>query len=94
VAHYRAEDWEASVAALEKSMELDNGGRSINWFFLAMAHWKLGHNHEARAWYDKAAAWDAKNLPQPKKEELRRFRAEAEALMGLADLPADVFARP
>jgi tetratricopeptide (TPR) repeat protein len=90
VAHYRGGDWKATVAALEKSMELANGGNSFDWLFLAMAHWKLGHNDEARAWYDKAAAWKAKNLPQPENGELRRFRAEAEALMG----PADIFARP
>jgi WD40 repeat protein/tetratricopeptide (TPR) repeat protein len=94
VAYYRAGDWKASLAALEKSMELGIGGNPFDWFFLAMAHWKLGHKDEARAWYDKAAAWDAKNLPQDQNEELLRFRAEAAALLGSAVLPEDVFARP
>jgi tetratricopeptide (TPR) repeat protein len=94
VAYYRAEDWKASVAALKKAMELSNGGDASDWFFLAMAHWRLGHHDEARAWYDKAAAWKAKDLPQSENEELRRFRVETEALMGLAELPADVFTRP
>lgn len=94
VAYYRAGDWKASVAALEKSMELGNGGEAFDWFFLAMAHWRLGHNDEARAWYDKATAWDAKNLPQPENEDLRRFQAEAAALLGVIDVPGDVFARP
>jgi tetratricopeptide (TPR) repeat protein len=89
-AHYRAGDWKAAISALEKSSELGDD----DWFFLAMAHWKLGHNDEARTLYDKAVAWKAKNLPQHKIEELRLSRAEAEALMGLAELPADVFARP
>ena len=75
-------------------MELAKGGDAFDWFFLAMAHWRLGHKDEARAWYDKAAAWDAKNLPPPENEELRRFRAEAAALLGVNDLPEDVFARP
>jgi hypothetical protein len=61
-------------------------------FFLAMAHWQLGETEEARRWYDRAVAWMDKNLTQD--DELKRFRAEAEALMGIAALPADVFARP
>jgi tetratricopeptide (TPR) repeat protein len=92
VAYYRAGDWKASVAALEKSMELRNGGDDCAWFYLAMAHWKLGHNDEARAWYDRSIAWMDKN--QPNDDELKRWRAEAEALMGLTDLPEDIFARP
>jgi tetratricopeptide (TPR) repeat protein len=94
LAYYRAGDWKASVAALEKTLELSNGGDAADWFFLAMAHWRLGHHDEARAWYDKAVAWKARNRPQDKNEELSRHRVEAEALLGLADLPADVFARP
>jgi tetratricopeptide (TPR) repeat protein len=93
VAHYRAGDWKASVAALEKSMALGHGdGYAFDWFFLAMAHWRLGHSDEARTWYERAAAWMEKN--RPKDLELSRFRAEAAALLGLADLPDDVFARP
>jgi hypothetical protein len=30
----------------------------------------------------------------PRNEQLLRFRAEAAALLGLTDLPEDVFARP
>ena len=92
MAHYRAGDWKASVAALEKSMELGHGGGAIDWFFLAMAHWRLGHSEEARTWYEKAGAWMEKN--QPKDLELIRFRDEAAALLGPAELPDDVFARP
>jgi superkiller protein 3 len=94
VALYRAAVWKDSVAALEKSIELGKSGDAFTWFFLAMAYWRLGHNDEARAWYDKAVASDAKSLPQPDDEELRRFRAEAAALLGVIDMPADVFARP
>ena len=31
---------------------------------------------------------------QPRDDELLRFRAEAAALLGVPELPADVFARP
>jgi tetratricopeptide (TPR) repeat protein len=92
VAHYRAGEWKASVAALEKSMELGNGGDAFDWFFLAMARRQLGHADKARLWYDKAVAWTEKN--RPKDKELLGFRAEAATLLGLSDLPADVFAPP
>jgi eukaryotic-like serine/threonine-protein kinase len=79
VAHYRAGDWQAAVAALDRSMELRNGGDSLDWFFLAMAHWQLGEKDKAREWYDRAVQWMDKNRPTD--EELRRFRAEAAELL-------------
>jgi tetratricopeptide (TPR) repeat protein len=82
-AHYRAGDWNAAIAALEKSMALGKGGNSNDWFFLAMAHWQLGEKDKAREWYDRAVAWMDKN--QPENEELRRFRAEAAQLMNLEE---------
>src|SRR5439155_17525669 len=57
VAHYRAGEWNAAIAALEKSMALRKGGDSADWFFLAMAHWQLGEKDEARNWYDQAVEW-------------------------------------
>ena len=44
---------------------------------------KLGNKDQARTWYNKAIAWMDKN--RPKDEELLRFRAEAAALLGLAE---------
>jgi hypothetical protein len=55
----------------------------LDFFFLAMAHWQLGEKDEARKYYDKAVAWMDKNKPDD--EELRRFRAEAAALLGVPD---------
>jgi tetratricopeptide (TPR) repeat protein len=78
-AQYRAGDWKESIAALEKSMELRNGGDSFEWFFLAMAHWQLGTKDDARKWYDRAAEWMDKNATD--NDELRRFRDEAEKLL-------------
>jgi tetratricopeptide (TPR) repeat protein len=92
VAQYRAGDWKAAVAALERSMELSKEGSGSDWFFLAMAHWQLGDHLRARSWYDKAVAWMDTNRTTD--DELRRFRAEASALFGVPELPADVFARP
>jgi tetratricopeptide (TPR) repeat protein len=84
-AHYRAGDWKAAIAALDKTMELRKGGDSNEWFFLAMAHWQLGEKDKARQWYDRAVEWMGKN--QPTNEELRRFRAEAAELLGLPENP-------
>jgi len=79
VAHYRAGNWEAAVEALNQSVELRKGGDACDWFFLAMAHWKLGNKEKARTRHDQAVQWMDKNKPQD--EELRRFRAEAAALL-------------
>jgi serine/threonine protein kinase/predicted Zn-dependent protease len=82
VAQYRAGNWKAAIEALNKSEEQFNSNElSFNAFFLAMAHWRLGAKEEARTWYDRAVAWMEKNKPQD--EELRRFRAEAEGLLGI-----------
>jgi tetratricopeptide (TPR) repeat protein len=80
-AQYRAGNWQESIAALQKALALRQGGDSSEWFFLAMAHHQLGHSDEARKWIDMAVEWMDKN--QPTNEELLRFRAEAEELMGL-----------
>jgi len=85
VAHYRAGEWEAAVAALEQSMALadaeDGYAESFDWFILAMAHQRLGHEAEARAWYDRAVAWMAEHTPL--NGDLIRFRDEARALLGV-----------
>jgi tetratricopeptide (TPR) repeat protein len=90
VAQYRAADAQAAVTALEKSMALFAGkdewerSESFNTFFLAMASWQLGKAEEARQWYDRAVRWMEKY--QPRDEELRRFRAEAAKLLGIAEV--------
>jgi serine/threonine protein kinase/Flp pilus assembly protein TadD len=80
-ARYRAGDYRAAIAALEKSMALRHGGDSLDWFFLAMAYWRLGEQEQARQWYGKAVSWMEKH--RPKDEELVRFRAEAAELLGM-----------
>ncbi|MEX0679483.1 MAG: protein kinase [Pirellulales bacterium] len=79
VAQYRAGNWKAAIEALEKSMELRDGGDAFDWFFLAMASWQLDHKDDARQWHGKAVEWMDKN--QPENEELRRFRIEAAELL-------------
>ena len=60
-------------------MQLRKGGDSSDWFFLAMTHWQLGDQEQARQWYDQALQWMDKN--NPKDEGLDRFRAEAAQLL-------------
>ncbi|MGH7176291.1 MAG: tetratricopeptide repeat protein, partial [Tepidisphaeraceae bacterium] len=74
VARYRAGDLKRAVTDLEKSVQLQNGGRAADFFFLAMAHWQLGNKEEASKWYERAVAWMDEN--QPRNEDLRRFRTE------------------
>jgi serine/threonine protein kinase/tetratricopeptide (TPR) repeat protein len=83
VALYRADRWKEAIAALERSMELNEGGDAFDWFFLAMAHRRLGQHDKARQWYDRAVEWMDKH--EPENEELGRFREEAARLLELSD---------
>jgi tetratricopeptide (TPR) repeat protein len=85
LAHYRAGSWKESLAALEGAMKLAKGGNSSHWFCVAMAHQRLGHNSEARKWYDQAVEWMDIHKPKDEMDELRRFRAEAAKLLSVAD---------
>jgi tetratricopeptide (TPR) repeat protein len=79
---YRVGDWQSALVALEKSIEIQKGN-GWDWFFLAMAHWQLGHKDEARQAYDRAVRW--MNANQPRNDELRRFGAEAAKLLGIQE---------
>jgi Tfp pilus assembly protein PilF len=83
-ARYRTGDWKASIEALEKSCALQHdprGGDAFQWFFLAMAHGKLGEKDTARVWYDRAVEWTDKHARNS--ENLRTCRAEAAELLGV-----------
>jgi tetratricopeptide (TPR) repeat protein len=82
VAHYRSGDDQAAVAELETAMTLRGGGDSFDGFFLAMAHLRLGDRDRARTWFDRAVRGMDRHKPHD--DQLRRFRAEAEALLAEA----------
>ncbi|HKB02665.1 MAG TPA: protein kinase [Gemmataceae bacterium] len=95
VAHYRAGNVDEALAALQKSLDIAEGGECRakgrddryvceDWLFLAMIDWKQGRQGEARKWYDRAAEWMAKEAPS-KELEIHGFRAEAAALMGVEE---------
>ena len=83
VAYYRKGDDKAAIGSLETSMSMRAGGDSFDWFFLAMAHRRLGDRDQARMWFDRAVQWMDRHKPHD--DELRRFRAEAEAMLMSAD---------
>ncbi len=80
-AHYQRNDWKAAAEALEKANQLGAGGADAGWFLLAMAHWRLGNQHQAREWFDRAVRWMEQNSPDD--EELTRFRSDAAELLGV-----------
>jgi tetratricopeptide (TPR) repeat protein len=84
VAQYRAGDWKAARAALEKATTLGQGGDRL--FFLAMAHWQLGDKEQARKCHEQAVEWMEKNAPHD--DGLTRFRSESAALLGIKEVPA------
>src|SRR5205085_9422349 len=93
-AYYRVGDWKEAVGALERSMQGRKGGDGTDWFFLAMAHWRLGDKDQGRNWYDRAVQWMEKKKTQD--EALRRFRAEAVEVLDEKDgrMPKPVPAAP
>jgi tetratricopeptide (TPR) repeat protein len=81
VALVRAEARKEALEVFEKSTELRNGGDAYDWFFVAIAQWHLDRREQARESYDKALAWMEANAKGD--EELKRFRDEAAALLGV-----------
>ena len=79
VAYYRSGDDRAAVAELEKAMSLQAGGTPFDWFFLAMAHWRLGDRDKARMFFDRSVEWMDGRKSQD--DELCRIRAEAQAIL-------------
>jgi len=85
VAYCRAGKWREALAALEKSRQLqpkEEESGSFQLFFEAMARAKLGDRKRARRCYDQAVQWMDKHRPDS--ADLRRFRAEAAEILGIA----------
>jgi tetratricopeptide (TPR) repeat protein len=85
VAQYRAGELSDASAALNKSIELANGGDARHGFVQAMILFNLGDKDRAHERYRQAARWMAEHKPAD--EELRRFRAEATKLLGIKEPP-------
>jgi len=83
MAHLGVGDFKAVVQAFERSVDLRKGGDSIDWFYLAVAHAKLGDKDKASQYYRKGVLWMEEH--RPKDEGMRRFRARVEQLLGLPE---------
>jgi len=79
VAHYRLGHYREAVAMLEKSCGLRGDGDAFDWFFLAMARYKLGDRETASQLYEAGVRWmkDRESF----NEELKRFRDEARQML-------------
>jgi predicted Zn-dependent protease len=99
VVQYRAGRCGEAIETLERSLAAGQG-HADGWdlFFLAMAHHRLRHRHEARKCFDRGVRWlhDQRALPDQQAKELAAYRSEAEAVLAGpgGELPADVFAGP
>jgi serine/threonine protein kinase/WD40 repeat protein len=86
VVYYRLGQYENAVVTLERSQRQSHGeAAAFDLFFLAMAHARLGDSSQAKNCFDQAIKWieeHESSLSPEWKEELNRFRAEAEALVG------------
>jgi tetratricopeptide (TPR) repeat protein len=100
--HYRAGRFEEAIERLTETDRLlkdpQEGMRTspaYAWFLLAMAHYRLGQEDEAKAWLDKAIRWTEKvhrqhdegtvPLSWNRRLTLQLLRSEAETLIGSDD---------
>jgi uncharacterized protein HemY len=84
-AYYRTGEWAAAVEALEKAQRQSRELDPSDGFALAMAHWQLGHNDEARGWFDKATS--RMLATHATDATLKRLKAEAESLIAPPAVP-------
>jgi serine/threonine protein kinase/WD40 repeat protein len=87
VVYYRVERYHESIEQLDRSLR-DNKDETaaFDLYFLAMCHHCLGHAARARECYDQAVRWTESRqgkLPAGWTKELKSFRAEAAALLGI-----------
>jgi tetratricopeptide (TPR) repeat protein len=83
VAHYRVGNLPAAITALEKSMSLRTGGDAYDWLFLAMAYSRIGDLYRPLLYYAAGVRWI--ETYKSSDDELRRFRAEAAAVLGVTE---------
>jgi tetratricopeptide (TPR) repeat protein len=83
ISYYRAGDFKAAILWLDKAIELRGAGTAYDWFFLAMAHERVGQHNEARLAYENALQWMNKHAPTD--DQLVEFRREAEQILNTAE---------
>ena len=86
VAYYRQGRFDKALEALHESIRLGGGSDPYDWLFVAMCHWRLGDETQAKEWLEKSDRW--LSVHPDADEELRWFREEAGELMELAPSPS------
>jgi eukaryotic-like serine/threonine-protein kinase len=83
MAQYRAKNWDEAAKALQKSMDLSQGGDPYDWLFLAMISQEQGDPDQALSLYRKSNEWMDSHVVMT--DDLFRYRAEAANVLGLKD---------
>jgi tetratricopeptide (TPR) repeat protein len=81
---FRMGKYQEAMTELTASVEIQgNGGKTIDWLFLAMTHHRLGAKEEAKKWLDKAVQSIQRTQPKVWRDrvELQLLRREAETLL-------------
>jgi tetratricopeptide (TPR) repeat protein len=91
--HLRLGHTERAEWAVRESMKRRKGGDCFDSMAQALIHARRGESAEARAWFDRAAR-EAGRDNGPPGSGYEQVRDEVAVLLGVNDLPADVFARP
>ncbi len=89
VVFYRLGEFDKAISTLERSLREGNDqAAAFDLFFLAMCHARLGDSAKAKDCYDRAVKWIQEHQEQVTPEwaeELKNFRAEADAVLAKSD---------
>ena len=83
---YRLGNWQASIDAHNKAIELEGGDYHITeYLFMAMANYRLGKIGDAEIWYERSIEWINQNSSNS--SDVARWRSEVVELLGLKNTP-------
>ena len=77
---YRNNHWDAAISSLNRSVDLDKGTQSTDFFLLAMAHWRRGDKSEAEQFFQRGV--EAASKKEIIDTQSKIFWSEAAAVLG------------